>query len=100
MNDNDLIRRGDALNELSKWAITADRPRTWMNAMDKAKELVRSIPAVDAVEVKHGRWYDKGSLSCRCSECGCKNIKESRYCPNCGAKMDGKRREVEHNAAD
>ena len=36
-----------------------------------------------------GEWYDKGSLSCRCSMCGGKSNKESRFCPNCGAKMKG-----------
>ena len=39
-------------------------------------------------DVRHGRWFDKGSLSCRCSKCGCKNYKETQWCPNCGAKMD------------
>lgn len=34
-----------------------------------------------------GMWMDKGSLSCRCSECGCKNNKETAFCPNCGAQM-------------
>ena len=38
-------------------------------------------------KVKRGEWFDKGSLSCRCSNCGCKNTKESRFCPNCGADM-------------
>lgn len=38
--------------------------------------------------VKHGCWEDVGSLSCRCSECGCKNNRETRFCPNCGVKMD------------
>lgn len=37
--------------------------------------------------VAHGRWYDVGSLSCRCSNCGGKNNRESNYCPNCGARM-------------
>ena len=36
---------------------------------------------------KEAEWFDKGSLSCRCSGCGCKHAKESNYCPNCGAKM-------------
>lgn len=39
--------------------------------------------------VKYGSWFDVGSLSCRCSACGCKNDRETRFCPNCGAKMDG-----------
>lgn len=39
-------------------------------------------------EPAHGHWVDVGSLSCRCSECGCKNDRERRFCPNCGAKMD------------
>ena len=38
--------------------------------------------------VRHGRWFAKGSLSCRCSKCACKNYKETQYCPNCGCKMD------------
>lgn len=38
---------------------------------------------------KKGRWYDVGSLSCRCSECGCKSQKEFLFCPNCGADMRG-----------
>ena len=36
-----------------------------------------------------GYWFDVGSLSCRCSECGCKNNKESNFCPECGAYMKG-----------
>lgn len=42
----------------------------------------------DAVPVVRGEWFDRGSLSCRCSECGCKSNKEYTYCPICGAKMD------------
>ena len=42
----------------------------------------------DAAEKRIGHWFDKGSLSCRRSECGCKSNKESNYCPNCGAEME------------
>ena len=38
--------------------------------------------------VRHGKWFDVGSLFCRCDQCGCKNNKETPYCPNCGAKME------------
>ena len=51
-----------------------------------------SLKASDVAPVRHGRWYDKGALSCRCSECGCKSNRESNYCPNCGALM----KEAEH----
>lgn len=44
--------------------------------------------AIEIYRVRRGRWFDKGSLSCRCSKCGCKNYKETQYCPNCGCKMD------------
>lgn len=53
------------------------------------ENLLKDAPSVPAMLVKYGRWEDVGSLSCRCSECGCKNVRETRFCPNCGAKMDG-----------
>ena len=67
--------------------------------------VVNEQPAVDAVEVVHGRWlkteveagdpYDGNSVYCFdvmvCSVCGCHfDVSEAmNYCPNCGAKMDG-----------
>lgn len=45
------------------------------------------MPTIEP-EQKTGKWYDCGSLSCRCNQCGCKNTKETNYCPHCGAKME------------
>lgn len=45
-------------------------------------------PTIDAVPVLHAHWTDKGSLSCRCSHCGCKANDEFPYCPRCYARMD------------
>lgn len=39
-------------------------------------------------DIRPGHWIDKGSLSCRCSACGCKSSKEYPYCPNCGTPME------------
>ena len=63
-------------------------------------------PAADVVEVRHGAWNDKArsGLSVNgymvCSECdviipNCDDktyycLYRLNYCPNCGAKMDGK----------
>jgi len=49
--------------------------------------LVNSM--INGTPLRTGHWIDKGSLSCRCSECGCKSNKETRFCANCGAKMEG-----------
>lgn len=56
-------------------------------------------PTVDAVPVAHGRWYEirdysqAGLISFECSECGRLCITLYKYCPYCGAKMDGERRD-------
>lgn len=54
------------------------------------RQNILDMPAADVAPVRHGRWTDVGSLSCRCSECGCKSNRETMYCHNCGALMDGK----------
>ena len=58
-----------------------------LNERTAFKQDIIDAPAADVVERKKGKWYDVGSLSCRCSECGCKSEKASSFCPNCGAIM-------------
>ena len=68
----------------------------------------RTLPDADVVEQRHGEWVwdengmDWGLGAWRCSECGSKpetwweasqkyvprRCSGSKYCPNCGAKMD------------
>jgi hypothetical protein len=54
-----------------------------------AIKMVEDSPAADVRENVRAHWYDVGSLSCRCSVCGCKSNRETAFCPNCGAKMGG-----------
>ena len=49
---------------------------------------IHFMPPADVAPVRHAHWFDVGSLSCRCSGCGCKNDRQTAWCPNCGAKMD------------
>ena len=54
---------------------------------------LNSLPAADVVEMRHGRWLPSDipdSILDKCSECGFDTGAFTfRFCPNCGAKMDG-----------
>lgn len=70
---------------------------------DNFKKAIQKMPegiVVDVAPVVHGRWIGAplcGYGTCECSECGSwyKVYVDShgeimeKYCPNCGAKMDG-----------
>ena len=63
-------------------------------------DRLKKAPTIEAKPVVHGQWIGKpicGNDNCRCSECGSwhhihANLRGEvmqKYCPNCGAKMDG-----------
>ena len=70
------------------------------------KDEIDEMPTIDAVPVKHGEWLDDKGLY-RCSSCNhlwpelwwtenCpieRMLKIMPYCPNCGASMDGERKD-------
>lgn len=61
--------------------------------------IIDSLPAADVEPVRHGRWlkcfedWRQQIEGSKCSACGFEyygtGISRFRYCPNCGAKMDG-----------
>ena len=63
----------------------------WDGHTDEDVERLLSIPAADVVPVRHGRWIPYNVKDCLyvCSECHSLPKDRTRYCPNCGAKMDG-----------
>lgn len=74
----------------------------WDNAdRDIAQDLLDQAPLVDAEPVRHGHWETKEYITEDgfddwgvihheevCSECGEWQGERSKFCPNCGAKMD------------
>ena len=86
---NDLISRATFRSSIQTILNDITCP---IHIAAEIEQYLEFEPAVDAAPVVHGWWYDKGSLSCRCSCCGCKSNKEYNYCPNCGAKMDDEKR--------
>lgn len=61
-------------------------------------DVIETMPAIDAEPVRHGRWgtyhitgYDglHPTYTVPCSVCAYEARFTYRYCPNCGARMDG-----------
>lgn len=105
--NNDLIRRTDALNMIHNFfklkmdSVCGEREEIPMGELDPFlkdnKELaakIKSIPNFEAVPVVHGEWVAGKLLFDNdvCSVCGMGiyNTDGINFCPNCGAKMDGK----------
>lgn len=91
----DLIRREDALR---MFPADIENPLWHYTGIRAALE---NVPTVDAVPVAHAKWRYKAAFSVNvrvsdtiyCTACGngFHRIEgfNFRYCPNCGAKMDG-----------
>jgi hypothetical protein len=64
-----------------------------MLGLKQALSFVNVLPAADVVEIKHGKWESRGFHGHNCSVCDALNDIDTKYCPNCGAKM----RKMEEN---
>lgn len=55
------------------------------------KQILNFIPAADVVPVVRGKWVDEPIKGVRyhCSVCQGRFDYTWRFCPNCGARMDG-----------
>ena len=110
---NDAISRSEAMIALSKvFGIPLDYDGNCNEMCDEAFATIEALPALDVVPVVHARWdrvereafwigdqdewMRTGKPTKRvmpvCSKC--KNeystaAFEHKYCPNCGARMDG-----------
>ena len=61
------------------------------------RKAIEQTPTADVVEVRHGEWKPLMTICNRgeCSECYEIGAVRWKYCPNCGAKMYGERKEQE-----
>ena len=90
----------NCLDNLSNEHLIGSENDTFIS-LAEAKDRIEEIPTADVVEVRHGynKSFDYPSLF-ECSVCGSSDGDtytgegEYKYCPWCGAKMDGERRET------
>lgn len=72
----------------------------YANGWNSAIEIIDKAPTADVKEVKHGQWntvydgsilehYNSDVYSLTCSICGNTEKHISKFCPSCGARMDG-----------
>lgn len=100
---SDYISRQAAIDFINAgYLVNPNEPR-WSD--NEVVNFLKSRPSVDAVEVRHGHWeecevLDKNCVevcqSAKCSICGRYHttpymyyFDQYKYCPNCGARMDG-----------
>ena len=81
-------------------AVFDEKSSVAVCGVELCKAIISRIdeaPTIDAVPVRHGKWihevrYTIDSLHSyqqyRCSECGMTYITNTKYCPNCGARME------------
>ena len=75
---------------------TSELCRASMMGAEGAMYELELVPAADVEEVKHGQWEivkgSNGKEKMVCTHCRHQQDLHSTfaYCPNCGAKMDGK----------
>lgn len=103
MSEPEYIEREAVIRDLSESIViscrTEDVPKI-NRVFAKVIDRIKAAPTADVAEVKRGEWvkefYHPYWCSC-CKEiapldaCGESHYK-SNFCPNCGAKMDGKER--------
>lgn len=98
---SDLINREELLSDLRSLRDTAYRHNTAVYLSTAVSDFISMVAReqkVDAEPVRHGKWI----IGLKFGECynvqcdQCKTIqvlyygkKVTRYCPECGAKMDG-----------
>ena len=100
---DDYIRKQDAIDALDR--IFDNVPMELTTEILRLRRELRGLSPADVAPVVHAHWYILEYESLTCSRCsgfyytGCDSTTEAKerlkegiypkYCPNCGAKMDG-----------
>ena len=105
---DDYIRREDASNWLKQYGQDVLLHGKYKFSLMYIWKNIMDLPSADVAPVRHARWirtesFVNGTVTriYKCSRCdGVAGVRadngfwyKSNFCPNCGAKMDGERKE-------
>lgn len=85
--------------ELIKKAALLKAMRDYWGENPATIRMINEQPAIDAVEVRRGEWqrkqYEEAETLAICSKCNYPISwwHKTPYCPSCGARMDGHKKE-------
>ena len=89
----DLISRKAAIDLLKEWRGREGLGNIILIRAEEAIEAFEELPSAE----RRGHWIFSPSDAIelmftkpKCSECGFESADGGNYCPNCGARMDGK----------
>lgn len=95
-----MTRYIDAEETIRRIDLFIEGGSVFKSVLRSIKRLINNVPTADVVEVVHGEWELAGEqfhiekvylcTACRNYEAW-GEYEKTPYCPNCGAKMDGKK---------
>ena len=97
-NRDELIR--EIISDMTVFIGDADAVQRHDEQCNYAISCIENAPVVDVAPVVHGRWvFNSEHWTWDCSNCKCwvgsgVSINRYNFCPNCGAKMDGRQERV------
>ena len=97
----EILQSGlDSISQMSYLNMDWHELDIMRNAIEDAINDIGEVPATDVQPVIHAYWIElpkalnTNENPCKCSNCGhvlsfMNYYPKSKYCPNCGARMDG-----------
>ena len=82
----EYIKRTDAIAQINRGDLLVGNCAEW------AREIIWRTPYADVAPVVHGYWIERtryDNTTFVCSKCHEGSVSEYRYCPECGARMNG-----------
>lgn len=91
MNEEAIKELKEELKEIITWlAITINKEEMYERKERRKRAIEAALIALEQ-QPKTGHWIamSEGFTPYKCSECEAVEFKKSKYCPRCGAEMEG-----------
>lgn len=94
--DNKIISLNEAINEIESIVdtmsvcVSTDECKGMRRMKKSVLERISALSPVDVVPVVHGEWREAAYGFWQCTACCFTSESRYKFCPHCGALMDGK----------